>query len=398
MKVEPIIVDSYRSKGRKLLRCEVQSNEDKNESWLQQLIYQHPELLPAGEFDESFQPLIPLGREIRANRAGNIDNLYISPKGKLTIVETKLWKNPEMHRKVVAQIIDYAKEVSSWTYDQLNEAVKRAIKASAPLKDDILVDRVKPFLDEQGLSTEDFQENTIASLCSGEFLLLIVGDKISPNVALLTEAIQGVPGLDFRLGLVELQLYKTQPPDDWPLIVVPDIVGRTVETIRGVIKVQYEQKKPEVTVDVAESPKSTAAKGKTTPEVFLKSVNHTLKEVYEDWLKKWDASELVLYWGTTGFSLRTEVEGKLQTVMEAYPNWAVALVRKKDKERLGLSENDYDAYVTAVSTVPHAKTTLREGKKYLKHEELEAHQLMTVLKATDELASACTSQAPDAST
>ena len=111
------------------------------------------------------------------------------------------------------------------------------------------------------------------TLQGGEFLLLIVGDRISANVALLTEAISGTPGLDFRLGLVELQLYPLAHDTDWPLIVVPDVVGRTIEKTRGVIKIQYLKEKPSITVEISEKDEAEIiSKGKTTPEVFLQKV------------------------------------------------------------------------------------------------------------------------------
>ena len=50
---------------------------------------------------------------------GALDNLYISPHGGLTLVETKLWKNPEARREVVAQLFDYTKQIAQWDYKQL---------------------------------------------------------------------------------------------------------------------------------------------------------------------------------------------------------------------------------------------------------------------------------------
>jgi hypothetical protein len=51
-----------------------------------------------------------------------------------------------------------------------------------------------------GVELHEFQENVEASLREGSFLLLIVRDRISPNIALLTNAIQSAPGLAFTLG------------------------------------------------------------------------------------------------------------------------------------------------------------------------------------------------------
>ena len=49
----------------------------------------------------------------------------MNSKGYITLVETKLWRNPDARRSVVAQIIDYAKELADWTYEKFVEAIKR---------------------------------------------------------------------------------------------------------------------------------------------------------------------------------------------------------------------------------------------------------------------------------
>ena len=46
---------------------------------------------------------LPVVREL-PTPAGPLDILYINPKGFLSLVETKLWRNPEARRSVVAQI------------------------------------------------------------------------------------------------------------------------------------------------------------------------------------------------------------------------------------------------------------------------------------------------------
>lgn len=125
MKSPPLILNSLDDAGRSLVRTDATPNDSRNEAWLQELLYSHPELLPVDGFDESFSPPIPIGREVRT-ASGPIDNLYVSPTGGITIVETKLWKNPEKHRTVVAQIIDYAKELATWDYDDFSAAVLAA--------------------------------------------------------------------------------------------------------------------------------------------------------------------------------------------------------------------------------------------------------------------------------
>lgn len=383
MKDAPVILHSATDAGQVLGRVESRTKDEKTEEWLQNLIFDHPEILPVDEFDETFSPLIPIGREV-GTRSGSIDNLYISPLGRLTIVETKLWKNPEKHRTVVAQIIDYAKEVSKWNYKQLSEAVLKASRTRISNERRSLDQIASPFLDTFGMSLSDFQERTITNLRSGEFLLLIIGDRISANVALLTESIQGVPGLDFRLGLIELHLFPLEKDADWPILVVPDIVGRTVEVTRGVIKIQYVQEKPSVTAEISEEEIPGAPKGKTTPEVFLQKTPTDLRTVYEQWLEIWASKRMYIYWGTVGFSLRVPIEGKYQTVVDAYPEWAVSLIRESDAEKLGATAIQYQEYYNQLTTVPDAVNILAAGKKYILHENLTAEDLMIVFKAATE--------------
>ena len=62
-----------------------------NENWIQELIHSNPDILPISEIETGFAPAISIGKEV-STIVGNIDNLFISPDGYLTIVETKLWR------------------------------------------------------------------------------------------------------------------------------------------------------------------------------------------------------------------------------------------------------------------------------------------------------------------
>jgi len=94
------------------------------ENFLQNLIRENPEILPIAEIEPSFSPPISVGCEVESGSSGPMDNLLLSPQGNLTIVETKLWRNPEARREVVGQIIDYAKDVSKWTFEDLDKRVR----------------------------------------------------------------------------------------------------------------------------------------------------------------------------------------------------------------------------------------------------------------------------------
>jgi len=99
----PIILkpDSSITKPKRVLFTEKMFDE----GWLQRHIEANPELLPIGDIEAVFSPALSIGLEVETS-VGPIDNLFISPQGYLTIVETKLWRNPEVRRQVVGQIID----------------------------------------------------------------------------------------------------------------------------------------------------------------------------------------------------------------------------------------------------------------------------------------------------
>ena len=103
-----------QSNGSKTLwtRLALGDTGGRDEAWLRDLLQSDPRLVPIGEIDPSFGPLIPVCTELKTP-AGRIDNVFIDRLGRLTLVECKLWRNPESRRTVVAQIRDYAKELGA---------------------------------------------------------------------------------------------------------------------------------------------------------------------------------------------------------------------------------------------------------------------------------------------
>jgi hypothetical protein len=78
----------------------------KDEAWLRDILFDNPEIIPTNDIDSTFGPLVPLCKELRTD-AGPIDAVFINERGRLTIIECKLWKNPEARREVVAQTLHY---------------------------------------------------------------------------------------------------------------------------------------------------------------------------------------------------------------------------------------------------------------------------------------------------
>lgn len=188
-----------------------------SEKWLQEALFANPQCLPIKEIDSQIGTLIPICMEIETG-AGPADILYITETGHLVLVETKLWRNPEARRVVVAQILDYAKQLTSWTYTDLARETAIATKKGA---DYLLscVRKVNPNVDES-----DFVDGVTNSLKSGDFLLLIVGDGIRTGTESLVNFIEQYGNLRFGFGLVEIAAFKL-PNNE--ILLQPRILAKT---------------------------------------------------------------------------------------------------------------------------------------------------------------------------
>lgn len=213
-----------------------------DEGWLQALLFEHPTLLPVDELKLDAVPLVPIGREVSV-KAGRIDCLYVSPTGQLTVVEVKLWLNPEARRQVVAQVIDYAKELSLWGYEDLDRCARAAAGRG-------LWELVAAEAGEAGLTEAQFVDEVTRNLKRGDFLLLLVGDGIREDVERMAEFLQSTPHLHFTLALVEMRLYRFPGQD--ALLALPSVVAQTQEVVRAVVRVEQVDGHSSVSVTMSE--------------------------------------------------------------------------------------------------------------------------------------------------
>src|SRR5690348_13657668 len=91
----------FRSQGGQWTK--VAKLEFANEAELQELIYKSPELI-GGEDHTS----VVFTKEAGLPGSGYTDLIGVDTSGNVLIVETKLAKNPEIRRKVIGQVLEYA--------------------------------------------------------------------------------------------------------------------------------------------------------------------------------------------------------------------------------------------------------------------------------------------------
>ena len=226
------------------------------EDWLQSLIHQYPSILPTNEIEPIFSPLVSLGREVGAS-SWSIDNLFISPEGYLTIVETKLWRNPEGRREVVGQIIEYAKEVSTWTFDDLDHKVRERNTDATGNQIGVIDVIRRANIDIEEESESDLIDSITRNMQRSRFLLLIVGDGIRESTKELAEYLSLSPQLHFTLALVELMIYQFNEGR----LIIPQLVTRTREITRAIIRFDGNQIQ-QISVDTDVGPESDSSKSK----------------------------------------------------------------------------------------------------------------------------------------
>lgn len=225
MKSKPFLIKADHS--GQVLESISPEKKQFSEAWLQELLQKYPELLPVAEIEPIFAPLVPIGREI-ATGVGFIDNLFISKAGYPIIVETKLWRNPEAKREVLAQTIDYASELSKWSFDRFDQEVRKYNQKGVIELIQSTLD-----LDVDELPTED---QITKNLRLGRSLVLIVGDQIRTSLIDMLNYVNRYPHLATNVGLIELQCYwlPAQPTD---MIVVPSVIAKTEIIERSIVQV-----------------------------------------------------------------------------------------------------------------------------------------------------------------
>jgi len=258
----PTWIDAGMNK-RPLRRIRLKDKEF-SEAYLQEMLHACPELLPIDEFDVAFGPVVSLGREI-----DNIDNLFIAPSGRITIVETKLWRNPQATREVLAQILEYANRVSTWSYQDLEEKCRHAL-SPAPIESSSLYTLVHSAFQDETPKESEFIDSVQRCMQTGRFLLLIVGDGIREGLEDLLAALHTHPSLLFTFSLVELQVYADSEESTHRLI-VPRVLAHSTEIVRAVVRVETTGY-ADVSVDIGEpesEPGKPSRKRKLSEDEFF---------------------------------------------------------------------------------------------------------------------------------
>src|ERR1035438_5903683 len=233
---------SRNMSGTPLSRLNMQhdSAETYQECVLQEVIDRWPNILPITDFYPNVEGLCSLGTEIPVpfgdGTEGLIDNLLVTDDAHLVIVETKLWRNPEAVRKVIAQALQYGMGVSQLSPDDFECRLRRGDPKGQRLgTDETVFQRACSLLPERA---DDFEDAFDRLRRNGDILLLIVGDGIRSSVERLVQWMDKMAGsAPYKLGLVELRSYNMP---DAGRIIVPRTLLRIAEASRHVVTINLQ--------------------------------------------------------------------------------------------------------------------------------------------------------------
>lgn len=364
----PYIVFSNGGITRKLSRLSLSGTGEKmfNEDWLQDFVFNYPDVLPVGEIEPVFASLIPVCRELETN-AGILDNLFINNTGMLTLVECKLWRNPQARREVVGQILDYAQQLSRLSYSDLENAIRKTTKNQVTS----LYQLVNQGSEE--IAEQEFIDNVCRNLKRGRFLLLIVGDGIRESVEQIADFLQNYANLNFTFALIEVAVFTLPEPAEGDLFVQSRVITRTVEIERSVVRVEDSSGNVKTTIDTKPPIKNTISQ-----EVFFEQLSQKDSDCAKklsDFLEKAKNDfDLIIVPGSSSLSLKTSDERFNFAVFmkDGSVSFAEFWLRTV---RLGYSEIG-DIYLNKVAgLIPGAITTLVGTKEQYLQVKKDQHWL-----------------------
>lgn len=198
-----------------------------SEEELQVFLRKHPDLFPLDEIELTPAPLICIGWEVRL-AVGSEDILYIDTSGRLTVVETKLRRNPEARREVVGQILEYAANMVAWTSGQVERqaeaffASDRCIPEYRNLTLAAVLSKVAETSPDVP-SYEDFMERVEDNITNGRFRLVIAIDDTPPSLLKTVEFVNRFSD-HFEMYLVQLKRFRDEERKQ--NIFVPALFGK----------------------------------------------------------------------------------------------------------------------------------------------------------------------------
>jgi hypothetical protein len=267
---------------------------------LQALLANYPDLIPGDQINlENPRRWLLVAREVAIPGSDeetgrwSLDHLFLDQDGTPTFVECKRASDTRSRREVVAQMLDYAANgISYWKMDSLRQsATETAQKSGKSLDNEIL----KLIDSDDPDQVEQYWTRVEENLKSAAIRLIFVADSIPSELRRLVEF------LNEQMTTVEvLAVEAKQFVGEGVSAIVPRLLGMT-ETAREV--------------------KRQANRKPTNREEMLAKCSPDASKFFIHLLDLAKLQSHLVYWGTSGFSIRVALPGidNLTTIAYGYP-------------------------------------------------------------------------------
>lgn len=190
----------------------------KDEAQLQSFLAEYPSMIPFEDVSEEIPHPRVMLREVGLPGSGSTDIVGVDEEGGISILECKLATNPEVKRKVVGQVLEYAAFLWRKPYGFLDEVAK--LRLQKPLAEAMKATLTDELL--QDWSEADFVQSVSDRLQSGDFRIIVAVDAINDELRRTIEYLTEGPS---RLSIFALELTYFASGDQE--ILVPHLHGST---------------------------------------------------------------------------------------------------------------------------------------------------------------------------
>lgn len=197
------------------------------EDALQTFFENYPQIIPGKQIDPGSDdpPRFTLLRREMPVGGWSLDHLFTDQRGVLTLVETKLFQNPESRREVIGQIIEYAANATeSWSGGSARQKATEFWSNQNPPEE---LDKILQNEFGEDLDIEDFWRKVEENLKNGKIRLIIATDELRPEVRRMIEYLNNEMQNTEILGL-ELKFYGEETES---MVLVPRLVGQSQSAI-----------------------------------------------------------------------------------------------------------------------------------------------------------------------
>jgi len=282
--------------GERKLTPMKETNYEKEQD-LQALLAAYPDLIPGDQIDfENPRRWLLVARELGVPGSDeetgrwSLDHLFLDQDGIPTFVECKRSSDTRSRREVVAQMLDYAANGTSyWKMDSLRQSAAETAQKNGKSLDDEILKLIDP---AESSGVDEYWKRVEHNLKSGNVRLIFVADNIPTELRRLVEFLN-----EQMISAEVLAVEVKQFLGEGQKAIVPRVIGMT---------------------EAARENKRPSGKPRTNKAEFMSKCTPEANMFFEEILDGAEKHGHTIYWGTSGFSIRVQLPEMDNVISIAY--------------------------------------------------------------------------------